>query len=147
VKTLAYQLLKYQQRQGFSHRDALRLFHVKPTTDEQQALFHWVVKGWAELPAEIPAESLAQIWWYEWLKRNPEKTHEAIARGHLTHEMAAPVGKMDRQAWQLLFNEMPIGAMLRNLGSLDDASRSSRSAVLGYGRLRSWYAAHHSDAG
>jgi 60 kDa SS-A/Ro ribonucleoprotein len=120
VKALAYQLLKYQQRQGFSHRDALRLFHVKPTSDEQQALYHWVVKGWAELPAEIPSESLAQIWWYEWLKRNPEKTHEAIARGHLTHEMAAPVGKMDCQAWQLLFNEMPIGAMLRNLGSLTE---------------------------
>lgn len=32
--------------------------------------------------------------------------------------MAAPVGKMDRQAWQLLFETMPIGAMLRNLGSL-----------------------------
>jgi 60 kDa SS-A/Ro ribonucleoprotein len=32
--------------------------------------------------------------------------------------MAAPVGKMDQQAWQLLFNEMPIGALLRNLGSL-----------------------------
>jgi 60 kDa SS-A/Ro ribonucleoprotein len=34
--------------------------------------------------------------------------------------MAAPVGKMDQQAWQLLFNEMPIGAMLRNLASLTE---------------------------
>jgi 60 kDa SS-A/Ro ribonucleoprotein len=34
--------------------------------------------------------------------------------------MAAPVGKMDVRAWQLLFEEMPIGAMLRNLGSLTD---------------------------
>ena len=32
--------------------------------------------------------------------------------------MAAPVGNMDRQAWQLLFETMPLGAMLRNLGSL-----------------------------
>lgn len=120
AKALAYQLLKYQQRQGFSHRDALRLFHIKPTSDDHQALFHWAVKGWEELPAGIPSEALSQIWWYEWLKRNPEKSHEAIAKGHLTHEMAAPVGKMDKQAWQLLFNEMPIGAMLRNLGSLTD---------------------------
>jgi 60 kDa SS-A/Ro ribonucleoprotein len=79
-----------------------------------------VVKGWEELPQEIPSPELAQIWWYEWLKRNPTETHEAIAQGHLTHEMAAPVGKMDKQAWQLLFNEMPIGAMLRNLGSLTE---------------------------
>ncbi|OUL32065.1 TROVE domain-containing protein [Nostoc sp. 106C] len=120
VKGLAYQLLKYQQRQGFSHRDALRLFHVKPPTETHRELFEWVVKGWEDLPADIPSEALAQIWWYEWLKRNPTETHTAIAQGRLTHEMAAPVGKMDKQAWQLLFQEMPIGAMLRNLGSLTE---------------------------
>ncbi len=120
VKGLAYQLLKYQQRNSFSHRDALRLFHVKPTTEDHQLLYNWVVKGWDELPTNIPSDALAQIWWYEWLKRNPDQTHEAIIKGRLTHEMAAPVGKMDKQAWQLLFQEMPIGAMLRNLGSLTE---------------------------
>ncbi|MBD2356307.1 TROVE domain-containing protein [Tolypothrix sp. FACHB-123] len=120
IKGLAYQLLKYQQRQGFSHRDALRLFHVKPPTENHRQLYKWVVKGWEDLPADIPSEALAQIWWYEWLKRNPSETHTAIAQGRLTHEMAAPVGKMDQQAWQLLFQEMPIGAMLRNLGSLTE---------------------------
>ncbi|KAB8316270.1 TROVE domain-containing protein [Tolypothrix campylonemoides VB511288] len=120
VKGLAYQLLKYQQRYNFSHRDALRLFHVKPPTQDHQQLFEWVVKGWKILPTEIPSGALAQIWWYEWLKRNPDQTHEAIVKGHLTHEMAAPVGKMDKDAWQLLFNEMPIGALLRNLGSLTE---------------------------
>ncbi len=120
VKGLAYQLLKYQQRYDFSHRDALRLFHVKPPTQDHQQLFEWVVKGWEILPEEIPSAALAQIWWYEWLKRNPDHTPEAIAQGHLTHEMANPVGKMDKSAWQLLFNEMPIGALLRNLGSLTE---------------------------
>lgn len=120
VKKLAYQLLKYQQRSGFSHRDALRLFHLKPPSEEHNQLFQWVVKGWDELPPEIPNETLAQIWWYEWLKRNPQQSHKAIGQGNLTHEMAAPVGKMDKQAWQLLFNQMPIGALLRNLGSLTE---------------------------
>ena len=132
VKGLAYQLLKYQQRQGFTHRDALRLFHVKPPTETHRELFEWVVKGWEDLPADIPSEALAQIWWYEWLKRNPTQTHEAILQGRLTHEMAAPVGKMDQRAWQLLFQEMPIGAMLRNLGSLTELGvlRSDESANL-----------------
>ena len=120
VKRLAYQLLKYQQRNGYSNRDALRLFHVKPPTEEHDQLFRWVVKGWDGLPSQIPNQAMAQIWWYEWLKRNPNQTHQAISSGHLTHEMAAPVGKMDTQAWQLLFEEMPIGAMLRNLGSLTE---------------------------
>ncbi|MEL7037457.1 MAG: TROVE domain-containing protein [Cyanobacteria bacterium J06592_8] len=120
VKGLAYQLLKYQQRQGFSGRDALRLFHVKPPTEDHDMLFNWVINGWNELPSGVPSEALKQIWWYEWLKRHPDKTHKAITQGRLTHEMAAPVGKMDQKAWQLLFDEMPIGAMLRNLGSLTE---------------------------
>ncbi len=120
VKQLAYQLLKYQHRHDFSHRDALRLFHLKPPTLDHQDLFHWVVKGWQELPSEIPSEVMAQIWWYEWLKQHPDQTATAIEKGRLTHEMAAPVGQMNRAAWQLLFNEMPIGALLRNLGSLTE---------------------------
>lgn len=120
AKGLAYQLLKYQQRQGFSHRDALRLFHVKPITEDHNALFRWVIQGWQDLPEVPPSEALRQIWWYEWLKRHPDQSHVAIAQGHLTHEMAAPVGQMDVRAWQLLFEEMPIGALLRNLASLTE---------------------------
>ena len=56
----------------------------------------------------------------EWLKRHPDRTPEAITKGRLTHEMAAPVGKMDVAAWQLLFEDMPISALLRNLGSLTE---------------------------
>jgi 60 kDa SS-A/Ro ribonucleoprotein len=120
VKGLAYQLLKYQQRNGFSHRDALRLFHVKPPTEDHQLLFDWVVKGWEQLPKKSLSSAMEQIWWYEWLKRNPKRAHEAISNGRLTFEMAAPVGNMDVRAWQLLFDDMPIGATLRNLGSLTE---------------------------
>jgi 60 kDa SS-A/Ro ribonucleoprotein len=120
TKALAYQLLKYQQRHGFSNRDALRLFHIKPQTEDRDLLFKWVLNGWETLPDRSLTESLNQIWWYEWLKRNPSRTKEAIIKGRLTHEMAAPVGKMDRDAWQLLFEDMPIGALLRNLGSLTE---------------------------
>jgi 60 kDa SS-A/Ro ribonucleoprotein len=120
AKALAYQLLKYQQRHGFSHRDALRLFHAKPISESHQDLYNWVVKGWDSLPEQPTSEVMQQIWWYEWVKRNPAQTHEAIAKGRLTHEMVAPVGQMDEPAWQLLFMEMPVGAMLRNLASLTE---------------------------
>ncbi|ELR96344.1 TROVE domain-containing protein [Gloeocapsa sp. PCC 73106] len=137
VKHLAYQLLKYQQRLGFAHRDALRLFHVKPPSEEHNQLFQWVIKGWDELPQEIPHETLAQIWWYEWLKRNPQETHKAIAQGKLTHEMAAPVGKMDQEAWRLLFNQMPIGALLRNLASLSEIGVLRTEEVQNLNRVKS----------
>lgn len=40
---LAVQLLKYQNRNGWSHRDVLRLGHVKPQSDAQNAMFRHVV--------------------------------------------------------------------------------------------------------
>lgn len=36
---LAVQMLKYQQRNGWSHRDVLRLAHVKPVTDIHSAIY------------------------------------------------------------------------------------------------------------
>lgn len=118
VTALAYQFLKYQQRHGYTHRDVLRLFHVKPETPEHQTLYQWATQGWKTVPETPPSEAMTQIWWYERVKRTPSLTLEAIREGRLTHEMVAPVGQMDRDAWQLLFQDMPIGALLRNLGSL-----------------------------
>src|SRR5262249_24369695 len=43
---LAYQLLKYQARDGWSHRDAMRLAHPKPPSFEHDLLFRYVTKGW-----------------------------------------------------------------------------------------------------
>jgi len=40
----AYQCVKYQNRNGFTHRDIFRLTHIKPT-EEFDSLFKWVVKG------------------------------------------------------------------------------------------------------
>lgn len=137
VKGLAYQLLKYKQRHGFSNRDVLRLFHVYPPTADHQALFNWIVKGWETLPEHPPSEALKQIWWYEWLKRNPKQTQTAIKEGQLTHEMAAPIGKMDKEAWQLLFDGMPIGAMLRNLGSLTEIGVLRADAMANLDRVES----------
>ena len=59
VKGLAYQLLKYQHRQGSSNADALRLFSVKPSTEDHRQLFEWVVKGWEDLPDVISSQAIA----------------------------------------------------------------------------------------
>jgi 60 kDa SS-A/Ro ribonucleoprotein len=43
---LAYQLLKYQSRDGWAHRDALRLAHPKAPSSEHDALFRFATRGW-----------------------------------------------------------------------------------------------------
>jgi 60 kDa SS-A/Ro ribonucleoprotein len=120
-KALAYQLLKYQQRNGYSSHDVLRLFKPTPATNEHQTLFNWIVKGWDELPdlEDVPSE-LQQLWWFEYLKRNPNKGVTAIHQGRLTHEMVSGIARMTPEVWQELFNSMPMTALLRNLGSLTE---------------------------
>jgi 60 kDa SS-A/Ro ribonucleoprotein len=46
VEKLAYQAVKYQQRDGWSHRDLLRLSHPKPQTEQHKTLYHWITQGW-----------------------------------------------------------------------------------------------------
>ncbi len=54
ARELAYQLLKYPSRDGWSHRDALRLAHPRPETAEQGLLFRRVAKrATGEVPAEL----------------------------------------------------------------------------------------------
>ena len=42
---LAYQVVKYRQREGWSHRDLLRLAHPQTVSPEQRATFEWIVRG------------------------------------------------------------------------------------------------------
>ena len=54
VGELAYQVVKYQQRDGWSHRDVFRVVHPeKSGADEtRNILYHWIVKGWESVGEE-----------------------------------------------------------------------------------------------
>src|ERR1044072_4600915 len=51
---LAFQLAKYQARDGWSNRDLLRLAHPRAAFEAHDRLFLWVVSG--ELPAGADAD-------------------------------------------------------------------------------------------
>ncbi|GAA3802527.1 TROVE domain-containing protein [Nocardioides panacisoli] len=42
---LAYQVVKYRQREGWSHRDLLRLAHPETAVPELKDTFDWIVRG------------------------------------------------------------------------------------------------------
>jgi len=50
----AYQAVKYQQRDGWSHWDALRLVKPVPASTQHNAIFGWIAKGWSEIGGELP---------------------------------------------------------------------------------------------
>lgn len=132
---LAYQLVKYQSRDGWSHRDVLRCAH--PVTDDpgQQAAFRWVVGGMAALGERVTehphtgksrvmpsvrADLPKLIHGFEVLKGNPvpSKACKLIRDYGLTREMVPTQLLNEASVWEALLENMPLTATIRNLGKM-----------------------------
>lgn len=114
---LAIQLLKYQQRNGWSHRDVLRLAHVKPISEVQNAMFHWVTKDHAKLDnVKLPAIMNA----FEELQKNPSVALaiDGIEKYDLSWEMLPTSLLKEKAIWESLIPKMGLTALIRNLGRM-----------------------------
>ena len=114
---LAYQLLKYQARDGWSHRDALRLAHPTPPSVEHDLLFRYVVRGAEALADAPPVDVLERVEAVHALRgMSPAEAARTIGIYRLTREMV-PTGLLVHPiVWEALLDGMPLGALVRNLG-------------------------------
>jgi 60 kDa SS-A/Ro ribonucleoprotein len=116
---LALQLLKYQSRDGWAHRDVLRLAHVKPTNDVQSNLFRYVVKGADALEQGMSVPQLLVD--FETLKRNPDKQTALrliSANADFTWEMLPTELHREKDVMAALVPNMGMTALIRKLGQL-----------------------------
>ena len=113
---LAYLLVKYQNRNGWCFRDVLRAAHPKVEGEERQALVRWAVKG--EPPPD--AEWNGRVQGLEKMKTaaTAEEAKTLIERYRLPRECVPTQWLNDAGIWELLLQEMPMTAMLRNLGKM-----------------------------
>lgn len=112
---LAYQMVKYQQRNGWSNRDLLRLSHPKTTDASRNSLYSWAVgKDYSEdsLPAIIQA--------FEQAKRATSSGEivKLITDHNLPREAIPTQYLNDVNVWDALLQKMPLTAMIRNLGKM-----------------------------
>ena len=119
---VAYQILKYQARDGWAHRDALRLAHPKAPTVGHDVLFRYATRGWdgvleldgindLDVVALIEAiKSLAQL--------KPNEAAKVIADMRLTREMVPTELLTHAVVWEALLERMPLTALIRNLGTM-----------------------------
>jgi 60 kDa SS-A/Ro ribonucleoprotein len=116
---LAYQAVKYQARDAWSHRDLLRLAHPIPSDDSHRELYRWMTKGWDSVP-ENPVPGLAMVWAFERAKRaDSAREVAALVREHRLPREAVPTQWLnDRVVWEALLEEMPMTALIRNLATL-----------------------------
>jgi 60 kDa SS-A/Ro ribonucleoprotein len=144
-ETLALQLVKYKQREGWSMKDVLRLAKPVPETEVQGKLFGWTAKHekaeWAKAPVAPGDKALDFVWAAEQasgLKLVTEQADSAEAKAILAEANQASVKKLvdlivkyrlPREAlptealnkvevWEALLQEMPMTAMIRNLGTM-----------------------------
>jgi len=116
---LAYQVVKYQGRNGWTHRDVLRLARPKAQTPEQNSILSWAVNG--SLPLAVSSEAGAYLVAANELLRGEPTKQRAInlIESHgFTHEMVPTKLQKDPDIWAALLPRMPINAMVRNLGRM-----------------------------
>ena len=138
AERLAYQLVKYQSRDGWSNRDLLRLSHAKPATPDHDRLYRWVVRGELGEPAAGAAnDGIALV---EAVERAKRATSIAdivrLIEDHKLPRESIPTQWLNHtQVWDALLRDMPMGAMLRNLatmtriGLLTSMSGATRTVV------------------
>lgn len=108
---IAYQMIKYRDRAGFTHADVLRLSHPKAKNKEQNLLFGYAV-------GKVPATEVknAQVRAYEAAKTAKDQDLlNLIAEGRLTWEMVPTEALNDVEVLSYLLDNMPLNALVRNL--------------------------------
>lgn len=126
---LAMQAVKYQSRDGWSHRDVLRLAHPCPQDSKQAAVFDWIVNGTekgkkakgherrAYKQSSVP--DLLQA--FEDLKEradDPKKAAKLISMYGLPREAVPTQLLKEPVVWEALLDHMGTTALVRNLGNM-----------------------------
>ena len=133
---LAHQAVKYQQRDGWSHADLLRLAHPKAPSVQHDAVFRWMLAGAdslgeREVKRKVHGENrIAKyaavgelpkfIEAFERVKRstNVVEVVKLIDEFNLPRE-AVPTQWLNEVAvWEALLVNMPMTAMVRHLGKM-----------------------------
>lgn len=110
---LALQVVKYQQRDGWSHRDLLRLSHPKVEDEAKKAVFDYLCRGTVgeALPSLIQrAENLKTA--------SVSEAAAIIREAKLPREVVPTEMLGSVEVWHALLQGMPVQAMVRNLGKM-----------------------------
>lgn len=126
IERVAYQIIKYRQRNGWSHRDVLRIAHPakrvsagNPTTevsDQHAALFNWIVKG-----QEHPKVPIVEGFVQAQEAKTPKASAKLIREYGLPREAILTEHLNKAEVWEALLEDMPVTAMIRNLANMTRA--------------------------
>lgn len=136
IDELAYSMIKYQQRDGWSQRDLLRLYRPTPRTHQERATYRYFTKGVEAMDAMDLGHLPSIIDAFEVAKKGDKATvKKLIIQHNLSREMVPTVLLKDPEIQEALLEKMPPHALLRNLGNLSKSgllkplSNASRTVI------------------
>lgn len=118
-QALAYQLAKYQNREGWTHRDVLRKCHARSENEGVNLALGWAV-GKREVLGPGAPHDLTAIAAMEMAQRAKSAKEVAgiIREYNLVRECVPTEHLNSVDVWDALLEQMPMTAMLRNLGKM-----------------------------
>src|SRR5262249_706725 len=137
IDKLVMQALKYQSRDGWSHRDLLRLSHAKAPSGDYNELYKYIVDG--ELKADM-SDRLRAVRAVEDMKHFTEAKDVVnyIVDFGLPRECVPTQFLNSPEVWDALLDKMGAEAMIRNLGKMTSVGLikpMSKASKLVVGRL------------
>lgn len=124
VDDVAYQMVKYRQRNGWSHRDLLRLAKPVPPTPAHSLLYGWATGKLPQGGSWFPYDGLPDVvraCEQAQASESPKATATLIREyaGLLPREALKTEHLTDPDVWRALLDTgMPMTAMLRNLATM-----------------------------
>lgn len=121
---LENQVIKYRQRDGWTHRDVLRLAHIKPWSTHAQDVFQYVVARDAGKPLPKSLENLPIIQNFETAQSFAGETPAVLTaflkviEGKLPWEALPTEFLKSADVWRQLLPTLGLTALVRNLGKL-----------------------------
>uniref|UniRef100_A0A8C0VR07 RNA-binding protein RO60 n=1 Tax=Cyanistes caeruleus TaxID=156563 RepID=A0A8C0VR07_CYACU len=125
---LALAVTKNKQRSGWSHKDLLRLSHLKPASEGIAIVTKYITKGWKDVEEAykqkaVSAETEKLLKYLEAVEK-VKHTKDELEIIHLIEEYGLVREHLltnhlkSKEVWKALLKEMPISVLLRNLGKL-----------------------------
>lgn len=119
VDALAYQMIKYRQREGYTHKRLLDMSHAPSTGDHaRRNLYHWA-KGKITNNATPVLPRLVRAHQLVMNESLPEESLLMFIREERLPWEALPTGaNANPKVWQAMLPTMGLTAMIRNLGNM-----------------------------
>lgn len=121
IDSVVYQCIKYQSREGWAHRDILRLthpeqYHKNPLSEDQTALIAWIKKG--ILPSFTDEKAMKLIQDFEKAKTAEGKELIALIKNSSLPMECIPTEKRDKKVYEAILPNSGLTFIVRNLGNL-----------------------------